>query len=107
VYNRAGNAICVECGRHMWWGWMRPRNVLPVKLKRRTRKSASTVASLPPPDLPMSFGPRQGEPISVTGMELRASRFARASNAILIGSMAVVLVAVSVALAWVATGHGR
>jgi hypothetical protein len=107
LYNRRGNARCVECHRSLIWAWLRrpyraPRPV-PIATPEPERQPA---VSMPPPSLRVPFGPRQGEPISPTGVRLGSHGWGWLSHASLIAAMVIAAVAVTAAVVMALTGHG-
>jgi hypothetical protein len=54
----------------------------------------------------MDFGPRQGEPISPTGIRLRLGRGEWLSHIAVVAAMVVAALALTAAVVMAVTGHG-
>jgi hypothetical protein len=108
LYNRRGNARCAECHRSLLLAWLRPYRApqpAPPPPAPEPRKREH-VASLPPPSQLMDFGPRQGEPISPTGIRLRLGRGEWLSHIAVVAAMVVAALALTAAVVMAVTGHG-
>lgn len=106
LYNRLGNVRCVECGRSLMWSWLRVYRPPSPPAAGEPEAPPEAEAALPPPSQPVPFGPRQGEPISPTGIRLGTRHWAWATHAGLVVAIALAAAAVTAALVLAVTGHG-
>lgn len=93
-YNRKGNRYCVDC--HARLPWLFRRAYVPPAAAPVVPPAPPAQPALPPPDLRVPFGPRQGEPISPTGIGMRSQSWR--TTVAEVGAVVVAVLAIAVAI---------